>query len=125
MKKMVSVEVRGLGKSLLLSIILCLLLASLVCFTGMKETLLPTLANVIIIISVFWGACYVSKEYGSKGLVRGTAMGLAFFILMIMATLVFDSSLINLKGFAQNLLICLISGALGGIVGIGLSYNAI
>ncbi|WP_054695644.1 TIGR04086 family membrane protein [Syntrophomonas palmitatica] len=125
MNKSVSIEIKGLGKSLIVSIVLSLLIAGLVYYSGIKETLLPTLANIVLIISVFWGACYVSKDYGSKGLVRGLAMGVAFFILMLIATFVFDSSLVSTKAFVSNLFICLISGALGGIVGIGLSDKAI
>jgi putative membrane protein (TIGR04086 family) len=125
MDKKLPVELKGLGKGLLLSLIICLVSAPLIYFTGIKETILPTLGNLIIAVGVFWCGCYVSKSYGSKGLVRGMSMGLTFFILMLVATFIFNSSLIDFKTFLYTLCLCLISGSLGGILGIGLSDKAI
>lgn len=125
MDKKLPVELKGLGKGLLLSLIICLLSAPIIYFTGIKETVLPTLGNLIIAVGVFWCGCYVSKSYGSKGLVRGMSMGLTFFILMLVATFIFNSSLIDFKNFLYTLCLCLVSGSLGGILGIGLSDKAI
>ncbi len=125
MNKNLSIEVKGLGRGLVVSLVLCLVSAAAVYYSGLKETLLPSLGNIIMIISVFWAGCYVSREHGSKGLVRGISMGLLFFILMLIATYGFNPSLIGLKSFLQSLCICIFSGALGGIAGIGLSENVL
>lgn len=125
MDKKLPVELKGLGKGLLISLILCLLSAPLVYLTGIKETILPTLGNFILAIGVFWCGCYVSKSYGSKGLVRGITMGLTFFILMLIATFALNSALISFKTFLYTLALCLAAGGLGGILGIGLSDKAI
>lgn len=119
------VELKGLGKGLLVSLGLCLLSAPLIYFTGIEETVMPTLANLILAAGIFWCGCYVSKSYGSKGLVRGLTMGLTLFILMLIATFAFNSSLIGFKTFLYNLVLCLAAGGLGGILGIGLSDKAI
>lgn len=124
MDKLLTIEVKGLGRGLLVSLVLSLLTALVVYFSGLKETILPLLGNIILIISVFWVGCYVSRQHGSKGLVRGITMGILFFILMLIATYIFNSSLISLKSFMQALAICVFSGALGGITGIGLSEKA-
>lgn len=125
MDKKLPVELKGLGKGLLVSLLLCLLAAPLIYFTGIRETIMPTLGNLILAVGVFWCGCYVSKSYGSKGLVRGISMGLTFFILMLIATFTFNSSLIGFKTFFYNLVLCLAAGGLGGILGIGLSDKAI
>lgn len=125
MDKILPVELRGLARAFTVSLILCLLSAAVVYFSGLSEALLTSLGKIILIIGVFCGSCYVTKEYGSKGLVRGLSMGIMFFILMLIATLIFNSSLISFKTFLYTLLICLASGALGGIFGIGLSDNSI
>lgn len=117
------VELKGLGKALLVAIILGVATAVVVYFTGLQETLLGPLSKLVLIISVFWGGCHISKAYGSKGLIRGMSLGLMFFIIMLIATLIFNPALIGLKTFISNLLICIVSGALGGILGIGLSTN--
>lgn len=125
MDKLLTIEVKGLGRGLLVSLLLALTSATIVYYSGLKETILPVLGNVIIIISVFWAGCYVSRQHGSKGLVRGVTMGVVFFVLMLIATYIFHPSLISFKAFMQSLAICLISGALGGIMGITLSDNAL
>jgi putative membrane protein (TIGR04086 family) len=123
--KKLSIEVKGLGKGLVLSLVLCLLVTPLIYFTGIKETVMPTLGNLILAVGIFWCSCYVSKSYGSKGLIRGVSMGLVFFILMLIATFIFNSSLIGFKTFLYTLSLCLVTGGLGGILGIGLSDRAI
>lgn len=125
MDKKLSIEVKGLGKGILVSLVLCLLVTPVVYFTGIKETVMPALGNLILAIGIFWCSCYVSKSYGSKGLVRGVSMGLVFFILMLIATFISNSSLIGFKTFLYTLSLCLVAGSLGGILGIGLSDQTI
>ncbi|MDD3268913.1 MAG: TIGR04086 family membrane protein [Syntrophomonadaceae bacterium] len=121
MNKILSIELKALGKALLLSLILCLLAAAIVYYSSLNETLFPTLGRIILIITVFLCGCQVSKAYGSKGLLRGVFMGLLSFILLVVATYVFNSSLIDWKSFFYTLCLCITAGGLGGILGIGLS----
>ena len=121
MNRFLTIELRALGRAVLLSLILCVLSATVVYFSGLSETLLPSLGKVILIVSVFLAGCQVSKYYGSRGLLRGISMGIICFILLLITTLIFNASLIAFKTFVYALLICLVSGGLGGILGIGLS----
>ncbi len=123
MLRNLSIELVGLGKALAASVVLSLLATLLIYYTGLAETLFAPLGNVIMVISVFWGACHVSKAHGSKGLLRGINIGVAFFILMFIATLIFNPSLISMKTFLFTLMLCAVSGCLGGILGVGLSNN--
>lgn len=123
MDKFKSVEIKALSTALSVSFILCILVATVVYYTGLRETLLGSLGKIILAISVFGSASYVSKYYGSKGLVRGMTMGIIFFTLMFIATLVFSKSTINIGSFFYSLAVCLVAGGLGGILGIGLSDN--
>jgi len=119
--KKLSVELNGLGRSLLLSLLLSLLAAVLIYYTSLQETLMVSLANIIIILSVFWGGCHVSKTYGSKGLLHGSITGIFFFFFLLAVTLFIDLSLVTAKSIIYTLLACTLSGGLGGILGIGLS----
>lgn len=125
MDKKIPVELCGLGSAAGLSLILCLLSATIIYFTSLSEELLACVGKIILIVAVFWGGCYVSKAHGSKGLVRGISMGIVFFILMLAATLICNAALISLKTFFYTLFICIASGAVGGILGIGLSDNSL
>jgi len=122
MKKLPA-ELRGLAVAILVGLLLSTLASTLVYFTGLKETLLNPMAKVVLVISVFTGGCIVSNAYGNKGLVRGASLGIMFFTLMLIITLIASPSHIYLKGFLYTLSACIISGGLGGILGIGLSEN--
>jgi len=119
--KKIAVELKGLGISILIGVVLCILASTLVYFTGLKETVLNPIGKVVLLISVFSGGCVVSRAYGNKGLVRGISLGIMFFILMLITTLIANPSHIYFKGFLYTLSACIISGGLGGILGIGLS----
>ena len=90
MSKFKSVEIKALAAALTVSFILCLLVAPIVYYTGLKETLLAPWGKIILAISVFGAASYVSKHYGNKGLVRGMTMGVLFFILMFIVTFIIE-----------------------------------
>ena len=122
MKKLPA-ELKGLGIAILMGIVLCTLAATVVYFTELSETILNPLGNLVMVLSVFTGGCIVSKSYGNKGLIRGTSLGIMFFILMLITTLIASSGQIYFTGFLYTLLACIVSGGLGGILGIGLNEN--
>jgi len=121
--KKLPAELRGLGIAILIGLVLSTLASTLVYFTGLRETILNPLAKVVLVLSVFTGGCIVSRAYGNKGLVRGISLGIMFFTLMLITTLIASPAHIYLKGFLYTLSACIISGGLGGILGIGLSEN--
>ena len=121
MGKLKSVELRAIGRALLFSLVLCVFVATIVYYTGLKETLLASLGKIILTISVFYAGTYVSKYHGSKGLVRGVTMGVIFFIIILTASLIFNKATIGLGAFFYSLIVCVTAGGLGGILGISLS----
>ena len=123
MKGNLSIELKGLARALVISLVLSLIAAPIIYYSGLKETLLAPLGKLILIISIFLGGSYVSKTHGTKGLIRGITVGTVFFMLISILTLIVNPSLVCFKGIIYTLLICLISGSLGGILGIGLSQN--
>jgi putative membrane protein (TIGR04086 family) len=123
MLKNVPMEIKGLGRALGCALTLGLVATLVVYYSNIHETLLNPLGKLALIVSVFWGGCYVSKSYGSKGMIRGMSLGLMFFIVMLIAALCFAPAHIDFKSFVYSLLLCVVSGGLGGILGIGLSLN--
>ncbi|MGI5912693.1 MAG: TIGR04086 family membrane protein, partial [Syntrophomonadaceae bacterium] len=95
MNKKLPVELIGIIKGAIITLVLCLLATLVIYYTEIQETVMPVIGNVILAIGIFWCSCYVSKSYGTKGLLRGLSMGLAFFILMLITTFVADFSLIS------------------------------
>ncbi|MEN6389252.1 MAG: TIGR04086 family membrane protein [Syntrophomonas sp.] len=120
MRLALSVELKALGKAMLLSLLLCVISAALVYYTRISEMIFPTLGRIILAITAFYAACATSRVRGSKGLLRGVNMGAAVFILVFIATLALQPAAVGIKTFAYSFLICLVAGATGGIVGVGL-----
>ena len=115
------IELKGLVKSLLLGIIACVIIAGIIYYSGLQETIQAPLGKIVLIASVFYAGCYASKSYGNKGLIRGITMGVLFFTVLIIASLVFHAVPISLASFFVTLATCVGAGAVGGILGIGLS----
>lgn len=117
------IEVKGLVKSLLFGMIACVALAGIIYYSSLEETLFAPLGKIVLIASVFYAGCYSSKCYGNKGLIRGITMGVLFFTLLIIVSLIFHTAPIRLTSFFAILATCVGAGAVGGILGIGLSDN--
>ncbi|MGI6467834.1 MAG: TIGR04086 family membrane protein [Syntrophomonadaceae bacterium] len=124
MWKNFNIELKGLARAILLSLFLAAVAAVVVYYTSLSEKSFRLLAPLILAIGVFAGAAYVARERATRGLVRGLNFGIMVFILMLIATVIVDPSLITLRSSIYNLLLCMASGALGGILGIGLSNNS-
>ena len=107
----------GLVNSIILAIALSIILGIAFFFTPMRETMLPALSAVIIVVSVFWGGRITAKNVGSKGLILGATVGLAFFVLTSIVT-ISDGTTITFSAVAKQLGLCLVAGALGGIFGV-------
>lgn len=115
------IELKALFYSLLIALLLSVLFAALLCFTGLKGSALYAMAKITLVVSVFMGGCYVSKRYASKGLIHGFSMGVLFFTFLLILSLIVDPNYIDIKTLLTNLALCLVSGGAGGILGIGLS----
>lgn len=120
MRLALSVELKALAKALLFSLLLCVISAALVYYTRISEMIFPALGRIILALTAFYAACTAARVRGSKGLLRGFNMGAAVFILVFIATLALQPGAVGIKTFVYAFLLCLVSGALGGIVGVGL-----
>lgn len=120
MKINISIEMKALGKGLVFSLALGLVTAAVVYFSSLPETLLPWLGRIILAAGIFVTACSTARARGSRGLIRGLNMGLAVFILVLIATLALHPAAIALGTFFYALAMCLVAGALGGIAGVAM-----
>ncbi len=121
MWKNFSIELNGLARAIVISLLLAVASAVVVYYTDISEQVFGLLAQLILAGGVFAGAAYVAKIRATRGLLRGLNFGVMVFILMLVATVAINPSLLSLKSSLYNLLLCLASGALGGVLGIGLS----
>ena len=114
-------EIRGFLVALMSALVLGSVLALIVYWSPLKETLLDPLADFTLMISVFIGGWYSAYHAGNRGLVRGVIIGLLFFTLMLLITLAVNPALVSLGSVIKDLLFALTCGGLGGILGVGMA----
>lgn len=116
---------KHLFKALLLSfittIVFLIVISLLLRFTSLKESTLPLLNNIVVIISIVLGSLYVSIKSKSKGWINGALVGLFYYLFIIIVNMI----VINQVNFDMILLAKIIAatltGAIGGIIGINLN----
>lgn len=113
-------EVKGLGVSTVLALLLASLAGVVLYLTPIPETLTGPLSSVILVLSIFAGSGYVSYKRGNKGLMRGTSFGMMFFVIMMILSLIMSEP-VTISGCLRDLGIAVTTGLLGGILGVSLS----
>lgn len=111
-----SLIIKGILTAAVIALILSILFGLLLSFTRLPES--PQTLNIIFGISVFLGAAMTAYQAGAKGLYYGLGIGFGFvlFLLLIFAVLTPGSPSWIL--FGEKAIISLISGGIGGIVGV-------
>jgi putative membrane protein (TIGR04086 family) len=67
------------------------------------------------------GSTIAARSAGRKGLLYGTATSISFFLLTLVFGLAMDHSLFNLVLVFKKLSLTVVSGILGGIIGVGMN----
>jgi len=114
-------EFRGFVVALVSAMIMGTVLALVVYWSPLEETILNPSADFTLMMSVFLGGWYAAHRSGNRGLIRGSMIGLMVFAFVLILTLIGNPSLISFKSFCKDLLFALASGALGGVLGVGMS----
>ena len=120
MVRRIAGEIHGFLVALLTTLILGSVLALIVYWSPLKETLLdPWLIYPYDKRIHRW--LVFSLPCRQPGLVRGVIIGLLFFTLMLLVTLVVNPALVSFGSFIKDLLFAVACGGLGGILGVGMA----
>lgn len=112
--------IKGLLFCLVFSIAALIILALVLKLTSLSESKLPLFNNLIMIISIAIGAIYASGKSNQNGWLIGAVIGLIYYIFILILSLIFihDSSLSLF--IIPKMLMAIISGVIGGVIGINL-----
>ncbi len=113
--------VKGFIWTLIITITLGILLSLILQFTPLSESLLAGLATFIFFISMLLGASIGARAAGNKGLLHGLAVCLSYWVLTLLVGLCWSPDIFTLYLIFKRLGFAVLSGVLGGIIGIGLS----
>lgn len=113
MKKRITVTAKGALLSVIVTTMLALLLASLVSFGDIPDSAVIALIFFILALSCITGAYAAAKTLSSKGLLTGAALGIIYYIVLAIISLILTKSF----SFNSHMLIMLISAMLAGMLG--------
>lgn len=112
---------KGLMAALIITILGCAIFGVVYHVTALSEKTLPLTTGGLFYFSVFAGSLYAAREAGFKGLVHGIGVAVLFVIVgWFLAKAILH---VNAAFFVvmQKTIVSCIAGAVGGILGVGLS----
>ena len=101
----------------LLSLILLFILSIVITYTNLNENLSIYLVRAVTYISVLVAGFYAAGKITDKGWLSGLVAGGCYSIILIIISSVLKKNQIGFDNILQ-LVICIVTGIVGGIIGI-------
>lgn len=112
--------IKGTFLTLAVSLLLSVGTGAVYHVSSVTEQTLPWFTGGILAVSAFSGSLAAGKQAGSRGLYHGLATGLLFFFALLLLAGLFLPGQAGL-GIFSKLVLSLGAGALGGVIGVGLT----
>ena len=112
--------IQGTVMTLALSLIFSMAAALIYHFSSITDSAIPWFAAGVLAVSSFLGSVSAGKNAGSMGIYHGAAVGIAFFLIVCLVGGFFLAGSVAM-GVVYKLIITTTAGALGGMVGVGMS----
>lgn len=112
--------IRGTIMTLALSLILSTAAGLIYHFSSITDPAIPWFSVGVLAASSFLGSVSAGKNAGSMGIYHGAAVGIAFFLVVCLVGGFFLTGSAAV-GIFYKLITTTIAGALGGMVGVGIS----
>lgn len=108
---------KSFAKSTMLSALLILIFSGSMLWVDIPDGLLTLIAVLIIVFNCYLSA-YISTQHDrNNGIVQGLKCGIINFIMILLVSLILGNFSFG-NAFAPKLILCIFSGAIGGIVGV-------
>lgn len=116
------INVKAISKALIFSVtmtVLCIFVLALICyFSNISDKSVSAIVFVISIICVLLSAIAVSKNAKKGGFIHGGLVGVSYFLVLIILSILINKSLIFSMHMLSLGLGSIGAGVLGGILGI-------
>jgi len=113
---------KGVLLASVLAILMSLVFGVLLTFTSLPESNLSI--NIIFGSSIFVGAFITAYQAGTKGLYYGLSVGLGFILLVLILSSIFWSDAPSWLKMGEKTILALVSGGIGGIIGVLLPQSS-
>lgn len=116
-----STVIKGFIVALVLTLLLCIIVSLVFHFTPLSESLLDNFSAFIFFISMLIGSLLAAYAAGSKGLLHGLAVSGLYLLVILAMGIISDPASFTFLMVLKRAGLALLSGALGGFIGIGLA----
>lgn len=108
----------GSGISIIITIIGLIIFASLLTYTSVAESTIPTVTIIITIISILIGSSISMSSVRKNGIVNGVLIGLIYIgFIYILSSVIEGNFALNIKSIIM-IIGAIVAGAVGGIIGV-------
>ncbi len=110
--------IKGSIVSIIITLISLLIFASLLTYTNVSESTIPTVTIIITIISILIGSSLCMSTVKKNGIINGVAIGLIYIAFIYLLSSVIEGNFaLNLKSIIM-IIGAVLAGGLGGIIGV-------
>lgn len=111
---------KGIITSMILTLLLLFIFANLLTYTDMSESTIPPVIIIITAISILIGSSITTIKIKKNGILNGALLGIIYIsIIYILSSATKTGFTFNFSSIIM-IIISLISGAIGGIVGVNM-----
>ncbi|SHI51361.1 putative membrane protein, TIGR04086 family [Geosporobacter subterraneus DSM 17957] len=111
---------KGIIAAYLFSLVIFLVMALMITYTNISESILPIFTSVILILSITISGIYTGTKLKRKGWLNGALTGLVYILLLFMMSWIFVDGFSIDRWTLYRTIIAVISGGIGGMIGVNM-----
>ena len=112
---------KGVGISLIFTIISLIILSSLLVYTNLSENLIKPAIITITGISILIGSSIGNRKSKKNGLINGAFVGIIYILCIYIISSITNGGIFSLNlGSIIMMIVGIISGIIGGIIGVNI-----
>lgn len=120
MNNPLGIYIKGILAAYFFAFIIFLIMALLITYTNISESIIPMLTFIVVIISSLTGGMYVAVKLRKKGWVHGILIGLTYMVTILLLSWMFINDFTFDKQTLLKTLSGVLAGGLGGIIGVNM-----
>ena len=113
--------IKGVGISILFTLICLTIFSALLTYTNLSENLIQPVVISVTGISILAGSFFATRKVGKNGIIKGIAVGLIYILLIYLTSSIVNGGSFSLTiGSIIMILIGILCEAIGGIIGVNI-----
>ncbi|AOT72818.1 TIGR04086 family membrane protein [Geosporobacter ferrireducens] len=114
------VYLKGIIAAYLFSILIFLIMALMITYTNISESILPIFTSIVLVISIIISGTYTGIKLKRKGWLNGALTGLIYILLLFIMSWIFVEGFSLDRWTIYRTITALVSGGIGGMIGVNM-----